>query len=57
MKWKQVPVYMLAQYLGAFLGAACVYGLYAEWIDEVAGGVRTNPYTSHAQSRSKRPFT
>ena len=27
-KWIKVPVYWLAQYLGAFVGAACVYLVY-----------------------------
>jgi len=37
--WK-VPIYWLAQYLGAFLGAATVYGVYYELIDEFDGGTR-----------------
>jgi len=28
LKWYKVPFYWLAQYLGAFIGAACVYLLY-----------------------------
>ena len=28
LKWIKVPVYWLAQYLGAFFGAACVYLVY-----------------------------
>jgi len=28
VKWFKVPVYWLAQYLGAFVGAACVYFVY-----------------------------
>ena len=28
LEWKKVPVYFLAQYLGAFLGAALVYFVY-----------------------------
>ena len=28
LKWIKVPVYFLAQYLGAFFGAACVYLVY-----------------------------
>ena len=28
LSWIKVPVYFLAQYLGAFLGAASVYGVY-----------------------------
>ena len=32
--WIQVPIYMLAQYLGAFLASAVLYGIYA---DAIAG--------------------
>jgi len=28
LQWKKVPVYWLAQYIGAFLGAACIYLVY-----------------------------
>jgi len=28
LKWFKVPVYWLAQYLGAFIGAVCVYLVY-----------------------------
>lgn len=28
MKWSRLPVYWLAQYLGAFIAAACVFGIY-----------------------------
>ena len=28
LSWKKVPVYMLGQYLGAFLGAVMVYLIY-----------------------------
>ena len=28
VRWIKVPVYWLAQYLGAFIGAACVYLVY-----------------------------
>ncbi len=30
--WVAVPVYMVAQYLGAFSGAAMVFGIYADLI-------------------------
>ena len=33
----QVPVYWLAQYLGALLGAAVLYGIYADGIGEALG--------------------
>ncbi|GJJ08906.1 hypothetical protein Clacol_003126 [Clathrus columnatus] len=40
--WKKVPVYMLAQLLGALLGAAIVYANYFHAIDAFEGkGVRT----------------
>ena len=28
LKWKKVPIYMLGQYLGAFVGALFVYLIY-----------------------------
>jgi len=28
LQWIKVPVYWLAQYIGAFVGAACVYLVY-----------------------------
>ena len=28
LKWKKVPIYMIAQYVGAFLGALFVYLIY-----------------------------
>ena len=31
-KWIQVPVYWAAQYLGAFLASAILYGTYADFI-------------------------
>ena len=33
--WRKVPHYMLAQFLGAFAGAALVYGVYFEALHEV----------------------
>jgi len=38
LKWKKVPVYMVGQYLGAFLGAAVVFGVYHDLIDKFAKG-------------------
>ena len=29
LRWIKVPVYWLAQYLGSFIGAACVYLVYS----------------------------
>ena len=28
LPWRKVPVYWLAQMLGAFVASACVYGVY-----------------------------
>lgn len=28
LPWKKVPVYWMAQMLGAFVASACVYGVY-----------------------------
>ncbi|XP_077989095.1 aquaporin-3-like isoform X2 [Glandiceps talaboti] len=38
--WYKLPLYMLMQFLGAFLAAACVYGVYYDAIDAFDGGVR-----------------
>jgi len=38
LKWIQVPVYMLGQYLGAFFGAAIVFGVYGDLIGVVGQG-------------------
>jgi len=37
----QMIVYMLAQYLGAFVGAACVYGTYIDALNNYDGGNRS----------------
>ncbi len=34
LKWVYLPVYWAAQYLGAFVGAAIVFGVYADGIDQ-----------------------
>ena len=40
--WRKVPIYWLAQLLGAFFGAFITYGVYANAIDAFEGyGVRT----------------
>ncbi|KAF5095812.1 hypothetical protein D0Z00_003001 [Geotrichum galactomycetum] len=40
--WKKLPIYVLAQFLGAFLGAFIVYGNYKSAIDMYEGyGIRT----------------
>jgi len=41
LKWKKVPVYMIGQYLGAFLGAAVVFGVYHDLIVSHAKGELT----------------
>lgn len=49
--WKQLPVYWVAQYLGAFLGAALLYGIYYDGFNhtinltdvDVAGVFATYP--------------
>lgn len=28
LKWTKLPIYILAQFLGAFIGAAAVFGIY-----------------------------
>jgi MIP family channel proteins len=51
LKWIKVPVYMAGQYLGAFCGAAVVYGVYFDLlkakgleIPDTAGIFATYPY-------------
>lgn len=45
--WKKVPIFLLAQVLGAFCGAAFVYGNYLGAIDIQEGGsARTTPGTA-----------
>lgn len=46
--WCKVPAYVLAQVLGAFCGAAIVYGNYLGAINVVEGGgdIRTVPGTA-----------
>lgn len=38
--WKKVPFYIIAQFLGAFMAAACVFGVYHDAIDNFDGGQR-----------------
>jgi aquaporin-9 len=40
LSWIRVPIYMVAQYIGAFCGAACVYGIYHDTLNHFDGGVR-----------------
>ena len=45
--WRKVPVFLLAQILGAFIGAAIIYGNYLGAIDIQEGGsARTVPGTA-----------
>jgi len=46
--WKKVPIYMLAQLIGAWLGALIVFANYFHAINIVEGGkgVRTTPGTA-----------
>lgn len=41
LSWKLVPIYMCAQYLGAFTGALVLMVNYAEAIDALDGGTRS----------------
>lgn len=38
---RKVPIYWLAQYLGAFVASACVFGVYQDALDNYDGGVRS----------------
>jgi len=40
LPWKKVPIYFLAQYLGAFTAASVVYGLYYDALTNVFGNDR-----------------
>ncbi|AAZ11715.1 Aquaglyceroporin 1 [Trypanosoma equiperdum] len=37
--WRRVPGYIAAQMLGAFVGAACAYGVYADLLKQHSGGL------------------
>ncbi|XP_041366159.1 aquaporin-10-like [Gigantopelta aegis] len=39
--WIKVPVYIIAQYVGSFLGSLCVYLVYTDALNAFDGGVRT----------------
>jgi len=41
ISFAQMFVYMIAQYLGAFVGAASVYGTYVDALNNYDGGIRT----------------
>lgn len=40
MKFRKMLVYWVAQYLGVFVGSACVYGIYYDALNHFDGGVR-----------------
>ncbi|KAK3746530.1 hypothetical protein QZH41_007379 [Actinostola sp. cb2023] len=40
LSWVKVPVYWLAQLLGAMFASACVYGVYIDALNAFDGGVR-----------------
>lgn len=40
LHWKKVPVYWLAQMVGAFAASACVYGVYYDALNDFDGGHR-----------------
>lgn len=40
LPWKKVPFYVLAQFIGAFAGAALTYGVYYEAFNNFDGGTR-----------------
>lgn len=47
LPWRQLPITVFSQFLGAFVGAALVYGNYVAGIDNYAGhGVRSVPPVS-----------
>ena len=47
--WRKVPIYITAQVLGAFVGAAIIYGNYMGAIDLAeGGGIRTIPGSTGA---------
>lgn len=50
--WRRIPVYLLAQFLGAFLAAAAVYGLYGGSIQsyEAAQGIERGALGSEASA-------
>ncbi|ELT96542.1 hypothetical protein CAPTEDRAFT_164915 [Capitella teleta] len=40
-KWRRLIPYWLAQYIGAFVASACVYGVYIDALNEFDGGTRS----------------
>jgi len=41
LPWRRLPMYWLAQFLGAFVAAGVVYGNYVNLIDQYESGART----------------
>jgi aquaglyceroporin related protein len=41
ISWNKVPIYLLAQYLGGFIGTAVVYANYYNAIDAYDFGIRS----------------
>ncbi|XP_064607775.1 aquaporin-9-like [Liolophura sinensis] len=46
--WKKLPVYIVAQFLGAFMAAAVLFGVYWDALNNFDGGVRqtTGPFAT-----------
>ncbi|KAI0235099.1 Aquaporin-10, partial [Lamellibrachia satsuma] len=40
LPWRKLPVYMLAQYIGAFLASAVLYAVYFDALNAYDGGIR-----------------
>lgn len=51
LPWKKFPVYVLGQFLGSFMAAGTIYGLfYSEW-PTLAGASGFSPSLKHEQTR------
>lgn len=48
LKWRFVPVYILGQYVGAFLASFCIYIVYYNQLDKYDNGTRQGPFTVNA---------
>ncbi|XP_042680034.1 aquaporin-9 isoform X2 [Centrocercus urophasianus] len=59
LKWTKLPIYILAQLLGAFVGAAAVFGIYHDAFMEYSNGTLevTGPYaTAHIFATYPAPY-
>lgn len=59
LKWTKLPIYILAQFLGAFVGAAAVFGIYHDAFMEYSNGTLevTGPYaTAHIFATYPAPY-